>query len=620
MNSLLALLIVPITGSAVAAILHRYRFVERLITFLTFCGTFLFLFGIKIGDIFTWHLDFLGKNVEMGLQITPLSIFMLYMTIAFGIVLTFYNLSERSKMKGFLLLLTLTASNWIFMSTDLISFFFAWELMGWSSILMIFGGKHEEKSRHGALYYAMMSIGGSYSMLIGIFLLSNLTGTFSIQSNVSYLMSIMSVHPWWIIGIVSLFFVAFMVKSGIFPFHTWVPYTYGEAPDGFVPYLSSVMSKYGVYGFLIFLPLTLNEHVPSVFGLAWPNYVLLWFGSVTAVVGSVLAFMQDDVKKLFAYSSFSNLGFVLAAISLFTPIGLTAGLFHAFNHLLFNGAIFITVIAVISKVGTTRMSEMGGIWQKMPLTFLTFFIGIAAAAGIPPFAGFGSKWMIFQAMISHGLIFATVLLFFASIASFLYLMRAFHAIFLGQLSHKYDNLKEVSMIGKITEVFLLGALIFFGILPGFILDPIDSIVSAFGLKPLPTSGYEYINGFFSSINMVSIFIVVIIAFIFGFALFAVVAKHKKVPQEDNYTAGQIPQDWNLTPEMYQFSYDFYEPMDKELAPFLKVKIDGFFKGFGESVKYIGGAVKEIFTGNVQIYTYLAVGGLVIFVIAGWVVW
>jgi NADH-quinone oxidoreductase subunit M len=223
-------------------------------------------------------------------------------------------------------------------------------------------------------------------------------------------------------------------------------------------------------------------------------------------------------------------------------------------------------------------------------------------------------------MISHGLIFATVLLFFASIASFLYLMRAFHAIFLGQLSHKYDNLKEVSMIGKITEVFLLGALIFFGILPGFILDPIDSIVSAFGLKPLPTSGYEYINGFFSSINMVSIFIVVIIAFIFGFALFAVVAKHKKVPQEDNYTAGQIPQDWNLTPEMYQFSYDFYEPMDKELAPFLKVKIDGFFKGFGESVKYIGGAVKEIFTGNVQIYTYLAVGGLVIFVIAGWVVW
>lgn len=620
MNSLLALLIVPVIGSAAAAVLQRYRLVERLITFLTFSVTFLFLFEIKIGDILTWHLDFLGKNLEMGLQITPLSIFMLYMTIAFGIVLTFYNLSERSKMKGFLLLLTLAASNWIFMSTDLIGFFFAWELMGWSSILMIFGGKREEESRHGALYYAMMSIGGSYSMLIGIFLLSNLTGTFSIQSNVSYLTLILGLHPWWVLGIVSLFFVAFMVKSGIFPFHTWVPHTYGEAPDGFVPYLSSVMSKYGVYGFLIFLPLTSGAHVPSVLGLAWPNYVLLWFGSITAVAGSVLAFMQDDVKKLFAYSSFSNLGFILAAIALFTPIGLTAGMFHAFNHLLFNGAIFITVIAVISKVGTTRMSEMGGIWQKMPLTFLTFFVGIAAAAGIPPFAGFGSKWMIFQAMISHGLIFATVLLFFASIASFLYLMRAFHAIFLGQLSHKYDNVKEVSAIGKITEVFLLGALIFFGILPGFVLDPINSIVNSFGLKPLPTSGYEYINGFFSSINMVSIFIVVIVTFIFGFALFAVVAKHKKVPQEDNYTAGQIPQDWNLTPEMYQFSYDFYEPMDKELAPFLKVKIDGFFKGFGESVEYIGEAIKEIFTGNVQIYTYLAVGGLVIFVIAGWVVW
>ncbi len=620
MSPLVALLIVPITGSAVAAIIQKYRVAEKLVAFLTFSITFLFLLAIKSGDLFTWNLGFLGKNVEMGLQITPLSLFMLYITIAFGIVLTFYNLSEKSKMKSFLLLLTMAASNWIFMSNDLISFFFAWELMSWTSILMIFGGRREEEARHGALYYAMMSIGGSYSMLIGIFLLYNLTGTFSIQSNISYLMSLLATNPWWVLGIVSLFFAAFMVKSGIFPFHTWVPYTYGEAPDGFVPYLSSVMSKYGVYGFLIFLPLTLGAHVPSVWGLAWPNYVLLWFGSVTAVVGSVLAFMQDDVKKLFAYSSFSNLGFILAAIALFTPIGLTAGLFHAFNHLLFNGAIFITVIAVISKVGTTRMSEMGGLWQKMPLTFLTFFIGIAAAAGIPPFAGFGSKWMIFQAMISHGLIFATVLLFFSSIASFLYLMRAFHAIFLGQLSHRYDNVKEVSSIGKITESFLLAALVFFGIFPGFVLDPINSIVSSFGLKPLPTSGYEYINGFFSSVNMVSIFVVVIVAFIFGFLLFAVVAKHKKVSQDDNYTAGQIPQDWNLTPEMYQFSYDFYEPMNKEIAPFLKVKIDGFFKGFGQSVDYIGRAIKEIFTGNVQMYTYLTIGGLIVFIIAGWVVW
>ncbi len=199
MNSLLALLIVPLIGSAAAAILQRYRLVERLIIFLTFSVTFLFLFGIKVGDLFTWHLDFLGKSLEMGLQITPLSIFMLYMTIAFGIVLTFYNISEKSKMKGFLLLLTLMASNWIFMSTDLISFFFAWELMGWSSILMVFGGRRETESRHGALYYAMMSIGGSYSMLIGIFLLSNLTGTFSIQSNVSYLMSILGVHPWCVL-------------------------------------------------------------------------------------------------------------------------------------------------------------------------------------------------------------------------------------------------------------------------------------------------------------------------------------------------------------------------------------------------------------------------------------
>ncbi len=617
--NLVWLVLTPLVGAAVSAVLVRYKFLDRLITFLTFAITLILLFVTHAGQGYSWALSFMGSSLTMSLGVSHLSLFMMYISVAFGLVLTFYALNDRSKMKGFLLLIILSATNGIFLAGDLLTFFFAWELMGWTSVLAVFGGREEEESKKGAIYYAMMSIGGSYSMMMGIFLLWRLTGTFSIAQNVSYLSSMVSTNPWGALGIITLFFVTFMVKSGIFPFHVWVPYAYAYSPDSFTPFLSGVMSKYGAYGMLLFLPVTLMEKgVPTYLGVPWPNYTLVWLGVITAVAGTILAVFQDDVKKLFAYSSLSNLGYVVAAVALFTPIGVTAGIFHAFNHLLFKGAIFITLAAVISRTGTSKLSEMGGLWKKMPITFFTFFVGIASAAGIPPFNGFGSKWMVYQAMIGQRLPFATILLFLASTAAFMYLFKAFHSIFLGQLSHDYDDVKEVSLTGKITEGLLLLAMVGFGLFPGLVLKPIDSIVSSMGMKPLPFEGYTSVTGMFSTVDTALIGWSLLISFILGFLLFFVSARHKNVPQEDNYTAGQIPEEWGWTPEAYQFSWNFYEPIEKTFAPFFRIKIDGFFRGVGEWTKTFGSALKEIFVGNAQMYAFFAVAGLIIFVIAGWV--
>ncbi len=620
MNSnLIWLVALPLIGSAVAAIVVRYKFLDRLITFLTFATTLFVLFSVHVGQSYSWGLNFLGTTLNLTLNVSHLSIFMLYISIAFGTVLTFYSLIDHSRMKGFLLLLILAANNWIFMSNDMVGFFFAWELMGWASVVSVLGGREREKSRHAALYYMIMSVSGSYSMFFGIFTLWRLTGTFSISANIAYLSSIVGIHPWWVLGIVSLFFVTFMIKAGIFPFHTWVPLAYAYSPDAFTPFLSAVMSKYGIYGMLLFMPLSLMERgFPSAFGgVPWTNYIFVWIGVITAVLGTVLAIFQDDVKKLFAYSSLSNLGYVVAAIALFTPVGITAGIFHAFNHLLFKGTLFITLLAVISRSGTSKLSEMGGLWKKMPITFFTFFVGIASAAGIPPFNGFGSKWLIYQAMIKQHLPFATILLFLASTGAFMYLFKAFHSIFLGQLSHDYDRVKEVSAVGKITEFFLMFAMTFFGVQPGYILKPIGAIVKSMGLKPLPVMANGYVTGMFSNIYVPLISWSLAVSFTLGFILFFVSAKHKYVSQENNYTAGQIPEDWGLTPETYQFSWNFYQPVEKLFAPFFRIKIDGFFRGTGDWTKTIGSAIKEIFVGNAQMYAFFAIVGLIIFVIAGW---
>lgn len=619
MNSnLIWLIAMPLIGSAITAIVVRYKFLDRLITFLTFATTLLVLFSIHVGQSYSWGFKFLGTTLNLTLNVSHLSIFLLYISIAFGTVLTFYALIDNSKMKGFLLLLILAANNWIFMSNDMIGFFFAWELMGWASVISVLGGREEEKSRHAALYYVIMSVAGSYSMLFGIFTLWRLTGTFSISANIAYLSSILGMHPWWVLGIVSLFFVTFIIKSGIFPFHTWVPLAYAYSPDAFTPFLSAVMSKYGIYGMLLFLPLGLLEKgFPAVFGVPWANYVFMWLGVITAVVGTVLAIFQDDVKKLFAYSSLSNLGYVVAAIALFTPVGITAGIYHAFNHLLFEGTLFITLLAVISRSGTSKLSEMGGLWKKMPITFFTFFAGIASAAGIPPFNGFGSKWLVYQAMIKQHLVFATILLFLASTGAFMYLFKAFHSIFLGQLSHDYDRVKEVPTVSQIAEAFLMLAMIFFGVQPGYILKPIGAIVESMGLKPLPIMANGYVTGMFSNVYMPLIAWSLVVSFVFGFILFYASAKHKNVSQADNYTAGQIPEDWGLTPETYQFSWNFYQPVEKLFGPFFRIKVDGFFRGIGDWTKITGSAIKEIFVGNAQIYAFFAIIGLIIFVIAGW---
>ncbi len=620
MNSnVLWLVFTPFVGAVVTGILHKFKFLDRLITFLTFVVTLLILFSTHVGQSYAISFSFMGKTLQLTWGVSHLSIFMLYMSIIFGTVLTFYSLIDKSRMRGFLLLLILAANNWIFTANDLIGFFFAWELMGWTSVVSVLSGREREKSRHAALYYAVMSIAGSYSMFFGIFTLWHLTGSFAISTNVAYLSSIVGTHPWWVIGIVSLFFVTFMIKAGIFPFHTWVPAAYAYAPDTFTPFLSGVMSKYGIYAMLLFLPISLMEKgVPSAFGLPWINYIFMWFGVTTAVVGTVLAFFQDDVKKLFAYSSFSNLGYIVAAIALFTPVGVTAGIYHAFNHMLFKGAIFITLAAVISRTGTSKMSEMGGLWRKMPVTFFTFFVGIASAAGIPPFNGFGSKWLIYQAMIKQHLPFATVMLFLASTGAFMYLFKAFHSVFLGQLSPKYESVKEVPIIGQIVEYFLMIAMILFGLQPGWVLKPIGKIVQSMGLKPLHVMANGYVTGMFSNVYVPLIGWSLAISFLFGFILFIISAKHKYVSQMDNYTAGEIPEEWNLTPETYQFSWKFYEPMEKFFAPFMRIKIDGFFRGVADWTSAISSALKEVFVGNAQIYTFFAVVGLIIFVIAGWV--
>ena len=352
--------------------------------------------------------------------------------------------------------------------------------------------------------------------------------------------------------IVTLFLVPFLIKSAVGPFFMWPAMAHAEAPDDFSAFLSGVMIKYGAYGIILFiLPVFSGYSGISVGNTPLYLYVLAWTGALTAVWGTLHAIRENDMKRLMAYSTVGNLGYVVLALSMNTSFGIAAALFHVFNHMVFKGTIFLTLAAVKFRTGEREMHRLGGLAYRMPLTFFAFLISIISAAAIPPMAGFGSKWMIYQTLF--------------------HLYRGLHAIFLGQLRPVFKDIKEAPFLQSLPMVLLMLVSFAVGAFPGLFLKPVNrAVFSQFGGEVDMTM--TTIQGFTGFVNLLAVSLVFIGAFLFTLLLYAAGKSRKKVEALDNYMAGESPEDWNLTPEQYQHAYRFYEPWEKMFNPLLESRV------------------------------------------------
>ena len=190
--------------------------------------------------------------------------------------------------------------------------------------------------------------------------------------------------------------IGFGTKAGIAPFHPWLPDAHAEAPTPISVLLSGVMIKMALYAL---------ARTVSIFYPAWPQVTifLVALGTFTMLLGIILALTQDDLKRLLAYSSVSQMGYVLVGIGLGTYLGCYGGLFHLLNHALCKSLLFMCVGAVMYATGARRISELGGLRSQMPITSACFFLGALALAGFPPLNGFWSKLTIYLALAKAGL-------------------------------------------------------------------------------------------------------------------------------------------------------------------------------------------------------------------------
>ena len=244
----------------------------------------------------------------------------------------------------------------------------------------------------------------------------------------------------------ALLLAGFSTKAFIVPFHPLAADAHGAAPASISVMISGVLTKSGIYGII-----RLTYFLFQTMNLGTMQFLLVFIGSLSMFICVTMALAQHDFKRLLAFHSISQIGYVLTAVGLCTALGVSAGLYHAMNHTLFKGLLFLAAGAVLHETGTTDLGKLGGLSKKMPHTTVLFLIGAFSISGIPPFNGFASKWMIYQATYQKavesgniGFLLVTIIALVTSVLTLASFVKVSQSVFFGQLPRELENVKEVS--------------------------------------------------------------------------------------------------------------------------------------------------------------------------------
>jgi formate hydrogenlyase subunit 3/multisubunit Na+/H+ antiporter MnhD subunit len=533
-----------------------------------------------------------------------LSGFRFYFDLLFllgGLVMLIGTLVRSRRSMGVypLLLLMLGALSDLVLAKDLVQFFFAWELMTMSSYLLIIRGK---KAQWPALTYVVFSLGGAYFLLTGFaFAYAAFPESMSLR-----VLSAASAYAPWIYLFVA---IGFLVKIAALGLHIWAPGAYAEAEDDITPMISGILSKAGIFGFVV---LFVQMGTPYLAGISL-SAVLGWVGALTALFATLFAVFQEDAKKLLAYSSVGQVGYILLALAAMSHLGWAAALWHTLNHLLFKGLLFLAIAGVIYRTGTRNMYEMGGLIKRMPLSFVSVLIGIIALSGVPPLTGFGGKWLLYEALIEKGWYLQTGIAFFASTIAFLYCYRLIHAIFLGMPKPNQLKIKEAPAWLLIPQYILIAIIMVFSVFPKYLLAPLSRMIDPVFSSTLNWNQYTV----YSSLgywNGAAVMLIVAVIFILLLLYLVLInPKSQKVKPFNIVYAAERPE----RPETTHYAYKFFTPYQRAMAPVLKPLVKRFWNGVDEWAHALAQVFRQVYTGNGQTYAlFILLFGLILYYIMG----
>ena len=428
-----------------------------------------------------WNFEWLpfteSLHIDMGIMLDPISVMMLVVISTVSLMVHIYSFGYMKGERGFqryyafLSLFTFSMLGLV-VATNIFQMYVFWELVGVSSYLLI-GFYYTKPEAIAASKKAfIVTRFADLGFLIGILLYGYYMGTFTFTPIETNLMGAGMILPWAL----GLMFVGGAGKSAMFPLHIWLP----DAMEGPTPVSALIhaatMVVAGVYLVARMFPLFI-AYAPDTL------HIVAYVGAFTAFYAASVACVQSDIKRVLAFSTISQIGFMMVALGVCTSadphdggLGYMASMFHLFTHAMFKALLFLGAGCIIHAVHSNEMSAMGGLRKYMPITHITFLIACLAIAGIPPFSGFFSKDEILTACFQFSPAMGWIMTVIAGMTAF-YMFRLYYGIFWGTENKQLhaEHIPHESPLSMTFPLMVLAAITIFG---GFI--PFGEFVSSNG--------------------------------------------------------------------------------------------------------------------------------------------
>lgn len=358
-----------------------------------------------------------------------------------------------------LFLLLTTGLQGLIVTGDIFNVYVFLEISSLAAYALISVGNSRNALMASLNYLIIGTVSASF-ILLGIGYLYMVTGTLNMGDMAHLLPAAYDERPKVVLAAFAFFLVGFSIKVGLFPLHTWMPDAYSQAPSAVSALLASTFTKVGAYVMIRFMITIFRPDF--IISTVHANTILTWLAAIAIIMGSVLAIAQTDLKRMLAYSSVSQIGYIILGVSLLNPIAMTGGIIHIMNHGIMKGALFMVAGAIIYKIGSSNINDLKGIGKKMPYTSAAFVLVALSMIGVPPTVGFVSKWYLALGAIEAGKWVFVGVIMLSSLLNIVYFWRVFENMYFYHADGGKVDEVPVSMLLPILILavltFLLGLL------------------------------------------------------------------------------------------------------------------------------------------------------------------
>ena len=440
----------------------------------------------RVRDMYVVGLCLLSFILIAAGDVTPLARLFGLIVTGIGTLVACYSCGyihndDSKRVYWFLLLLTFAALLGIVTADNLGSLVMFWELMSWASFFLV-AWEATDKARSAALKYLVICCGGAYFMIPGLFVLAGQTPTLA-----GAVASVAVLDPLTLRLALVCVILGAAAKAGLVPLHFWLPDAHPAAPSSVSAPLSGVLTKMGVFVIFLALYLLAGESQlartgTGLSGLSWPGSLTVLLGVTTMFFGEWRALLQDDIKRILAYSTMGQVGEIVTVLGLGTWLSSTAGLTHALNHAIMKDLLFLGAGVLILRLGSRTLSDMSGLVRRMPWTVGCMAVGLVSLMGLPPFNGFVSKYLMIVACMEAGKPFLAVLLLAAGLMGAVYYLRILRVLVLDAPHESHaalPGLVDPPWSMRLPLVILAGLCVGLGLFPSLgpsLVEPIVGVV------------------------------------------------------------------------------------------------------------------------------------------------